>query len=438
MHTTSTVRRRTLLIAAILGVVCVGVALGVVWWIRPAIPDPPTVDLSGIDPAVAKTVEEARLAVRQAPRSAAAWGRLGQVLLAHGFMGEARVCFAQAERFDPQEVRWPYYQAYILSLDAPAAAIPEWRRAAELGGDRYPVARLRLGAALLELGRTDEAETEFRRVLDAEPNEPQAFLLLGRAEVAQGELQESLVHLSLAAKSPSTRKGALTASAAIRRRLGDSAAAAKELQLAADLPDDPPMPDPLLEEVGQLQRGKQAILRRAEDALKAGRVPEAVQWFQDLVRDYPDTDWAWLRLGRALLQEGDNAGAEKALRAALDRSPDLVDAHFYLGVVLYQRGDYRKAAAAFRRAAELKPDHALAQFNLGECLLKEGDRDGARQAFRAAVESKPAFSDAHAELAVLFARDGRGAEAAEAAHETLRLDPANEKAKRVLADLAKP
>jgi tetratricopeptide (TPR) repeat protein len=323
-------------------------------------------------------------------------------------------------------------------LEAPAAGIQEWQRAVALGGDRYPVARLRLGAALLELGRIDEAETELRGVLNADPNDPQALLLLGRAEVAQGQFQESLVQLDLAAKSSSTRKGALLASAAVRKRLGDSAAAARELELAADLPDDPPMPDPFLEEVGQFQRGKQALLKRAEDALNAGRIPEAVQWFQDLVRDYPDTDWAWLRLGRALLQEGDKAGAEKALRTALDRSPDLVDAHFYLGVVLYQRGDYRKAAAFFRRAVELKPDHALAQFNLGECLIKVGDRDGARQAFRAAVDSKPAFSDAHAELAALLARGGRVAEAAEEAHETLRLDPANEKAKHVLADMTKP
>jgi tetratricopeptide (TPR) repeat protein len=438
MLATSNIRRRTLLIAALLGGVCLAVVLGVLWWMRPAIPEPPAIDLSGIDPAVVKAVEEAGLAVRQAPRSASAWGRLGQVLAVHGFTDEAGVCFAQAERLDPHEVRWPYYQAHFLTLSDPAAAIPEWRRAAELGGDRYPVARLRLGAALLDLGRIDEAETELRRVLDAEPNNPQALLLLGRTEVAQGKFQESLVQLDLAAKSPSTRKGALTALAAVHRRLGDATAAAKELQLADDLPNDPPMPDPFLEEVGELQRGKKALLRRAEDALKAGRVPEAVQWFQDLIRDYPDTDWAYLRLGRALLQEGDNAGAEKALRAALDRSPDMADVHFYLGVVLYQRGDYRKAAAFFRRAAELKPDHTLAQFNLGECLLKEGDRDGAQKAFRAAVESKPAFSDAHAELAALLARDGRRADAAEEAHETLRLDPANEKAKRVLADLAKP
>ncbi len=438
MNPTPAGRSRTLLLAVYLGVLCVAVVFGVFWWTRPPLPGPPAADLSGADPAVKETVEEARTAVEQAPRSAAAWGRLGQVFLVHGFMDEARVCFARAESLDPQEARWPYFQAYILSLDSAAAAIPEWRRAADLGGAPFSVARLHLGAAFLDLGRADEAKAEFHRVLEDQPDDPQALLLLGRAEYARGDYQESLAHLDLAAKSPSTGKQALTASAAARRRLGDSAAADKDLQVAADLPDDPPPPDPFLEEMDQYQRGKKALLRRAEYALKEGNVPEAVRWFQVLVRDYPEADWGWLRLGRALLQVGDKAGAERALRTALGLTPQLVDGHFYLGVVLFQRGDYRNAAASFRRAAELKPDNALAQYNLGECLLKEGDRHGAQKAFRAALESKPAFIDAHAELAVVLSHEGRGADAAAEARETLRLDPANEKARQVIKDLAKP
>ena len=169
------------------------------------------------------------------------------------------------------------------------------------------------------------------------------------------------------------------------------------------------------------------------------RVPEAVQWFRDLVRNYPDTDWAYLRLGRAFLQEGDNAGAAKALCAGLERSPDVADAHFYLGVVLYQRGNTTERRHRFSAAAaELKPDDALAQFNLGECLLKEGDRDGARKAFRAAVESNRRLAIPTRNWPCFWPNDGRGAEAAEEARETLRLDPANEKAKQVLADMAKP
>ena len=105
----------------------------------------------------------------------------------------------------------PITRRYFLSLTDPAAAIPEWRLAAELGGDRYPVARLRLGAALLDLGRIDEAETEFRRVLDAEPNNSQRSFCSAARRSPKASFKRALIHWACAAKSPSTRKGALTA-----------------------------------------------------------------------------------------------------------------------------------------------------------------------------------------------------------------------------------
>src|SRR5438309_3331217 len=101
------VRGRRWLIAASLtstAVVAIGVS-GAVWYWTSA-PAPPTVQSVDLDPAVAAAIEKARLAVQQEPRSAAAWGRLGMVLLAHEFPAEAGICLAQAERFDSRQPRW--------------------------------------------------------------------------------------------------------------------------------------------------------------------------------------------------------------------------------------------------------------------------------------------------------------------------------------------
>ena len=72
---------------------------------------PPEVDLAGIDPAIKKAIEEARSKVIAEPDSAQAWGRLGMVLITHDFRLPAAFCLEQAERLDPAEVRWPYFQA---------------------------------------------------------------------------------------------------------------------------------------------------------------------------------------------------------------------------------------------------------------------------------------------------------------------------------------
>jgi len=407
------------------------------WWLWPVTPDPPSVDLSGADPAVAETVTAAREAVRKAPGDAAAWGKFGMVLLAHDFRAQAAASFVWAERLDPHDPRWPYYWGYILSLDDPVAAVPQWERAVELAGDRDAAPRLRLGAAYLEQGRTEDAEAQFRRVLERQPDDPEANLQLARAECTQGAYREGLAFLGRAAEAPFTRKGAHTLAAEAHQRLGDQEAAARDLRIAEDLPDDKPWPDPFLDEVGELQRGKRALLKRAVDSLSAGRVAEGVTWLRQLVQDYPETDWAWMRLGKALVQAGDLPGAEQALRAALRLTPDLVDAHFYLGVVRFQRDDFAGAAAAFRRATELKPDYAVAYYNLGQCLVKQGDRPGALEAFRAAVENKPSYPKAHAALGTALAAEGRTAEAREQLQDAVRLDPEDRRWRDLLDGLKK-
>src|SRR5438105_2124637 len=87
-----------------------------------AAPAPPMIDATGLDPAVARVVKEAQEAVRQDPASAGAWGKLGMVLAAHGLAtGVSGLCFAEAERLDRNDPRWPYLRAVLLQEGNPEA-----------------------------------------------------------------------------------------------------------------------------------------------------------------------------------------------------------------------------------------------------------------------------------------------------------------------------
>ena len=92
-------------------------------WRTPDLP-PPELDLTGAEPAVAQAIGKARAEVLKAPRSAAAWGRLGMLLRAHDYGAEANVCFARAEQLDAKDPRWPYLHGHTLLSGHPREALP--------------------------------------------------------------------------------------------------------------------------------------------------------------------------------------------------------------------------------------------------------------------------------------------------------------------------
>src|ERR1041385_5300371 len=111
----------------------IGLLLAIVFGVRQVwrttAPPPPPVDTTGFDPLITAAITEARAAVLGAPRSAEARGRMGMVLLAHEVRAEARACFAQAAKFDPDEPRWPYFLGVAQVVDNPQAAVTNLERA---------------------------------------------------------------------------------------------------------------------------------------------------------------------------------------------------------------------------------------------------------------------------------------------------------------------
>jgi tetratricopeptide (TPR) repeat protein len=395
------------------------------------------VDLSGLDRAIVAAIEAAREQVRQSPHSAAAWGRLGKVLIAHELRESALLCLAEAEKLDPREPRWPYLQGVALSQGDPDAALPRLRRAVELCGRTPDAPRLWLGEVLLEQGHLDEAEKHFREALQVNPNHPRAFLGLGRLALARDRLSDALEPLQRAASSPYTRQRANTLLAQVQQRLGQTAEAAKTLHQAAALPGDLPWPDPFVEEVARLQVGERARLAKARTLFQQGQAPEGIRLLSQTVQDYPRSFAAWLMLGQGLFGLREYADAEKALREAIRLAPEAVDAHYALGLSLLEQGNLAEAAVSLRRAIEIKPDFALAYYQLSRCLHGQNDPKGSLEALRNAVRHKPDLADAHAALGEQLAREGQKAEALFHLRCAGNLGPLDPKRKTLLEQLEK-
>jgi tetratricopeptide (TPR) repeat protein len=390
-----------LISVAVLGVLALGAGI---WYVRRPPPphEPPVVDLSDADPEVAQAITEARDETVRAPRSGAAWGRLGMLLLAHNYFADAGTVLAEAERLDPNDPRWPYLQALVFHRIEPEREVPKLRRALELSPE--PTVRLGLAEALLAQGQLDEAEALFQQAEKADRESARAQVGLAQVAEARGNLAISLDRLQRAAHLPGTRPHTVHALLAeVYTQMGKYTQAERERQQVARLPPDPAWPDPFAREPLEMRVGRRARIDRANHLRRSGQLGEAISLLQETTLLYEDFDAGWLALGGALLQAGNYPEAERAFRRAAACVPPRSEAQYGLGLALYLQRDQghetlRRAAQAFREAARLAPLMSSARLYLGMCLQELGDPAGAVAAYQAALDSGPDSSEAHRRL----------------------------------------
>jgi tetratricopeptide (TPR) repeat protein len=406
------------------------------WWQGPVI-EPPEVPQAETDPRVVEAIEAQRTKVRQEPRSGEAWGRLGQILMAQTHYEPAMTCFAQAERFDPKNARWPYYQGLWRARRDPAAGVPLLQKAADLcdATDRGNTApRLRLAEVQLEMDHPDQAKAEFQKVLARQPDNPRAQYGLGLVAAAADNAEEARGWLLQCARNPQTRQKAAEQLAKVFGRLGDTNSAAAAAGAARELPPDPPWRDPFSAEYGELAVGMQAGLRRAQLLQGEGRFAEALTVLRQTVDDYPAYE-TYLELAKALAMTRDRPATEAALRQACRLKDDQFEAPHLLSILLVDlamtaeaksdtraaREYYREAAEFAQRAVSLKPKEPVANLFLGLALKGLGRRPEALKALQAAVKAKPDKADPYLALGEFLAQDGRTDEARKLLEEARRL-----------------
>jgi tetratricopeptide (TPR) repeat protein len=397
----------------------------------PAVPE---ISLVNLDPSATDLISGARQRVVQAPDSAATWGRLGMLLNAYEFPGDAAaVCFTEAERLDGSDPRWPYFLGVARSNTQPAEAIADLKRAIKkLKGPA--VARRRLAEMLLSQDRLSDAQRTLEPVLSDEKNS-RSLVLAARIALRDKRPADAKRLAQQAAADPRSRKSALTVLSQAQLGLGETEESRTSAAQAAELPDDPPFPDPLLEQIGALRTGLRAGLARADQFMAQDRADEAIRSISETLKEYPKSDWAWLLLGRAHLQREDLDQAEEAFRKSIAIKGTSVEPLYYLATVYLLRGKYSEAADWYRRALEHKPDFAMARFNLGHCLWRLGDRPAAVDQFRQTIAAKPNHVNAHVDLAEALVEEGSVTEAVEELKIALRLEPGNEKAKSLLRQM---
>jgi len=218
-----------------------------------------------------------------------------------------------------------------------------------------------------------DQETLWRATIASNPRAWIAHNNLGEILVAQGKIDEAMVHCEAA------------------------------LDLKPDLPE--------------------ALGNLANCLFRKGKFDEAVSNYDKLLDLDPENAKAFSNRGAALENLGKLDDAVESFKEALRITPAFANAHFNLGNVLVKLGRTKEAITHYSEAGRLNPGFTDALYKLGLLYEQSADESRAIDAFRRTVQQRPSWVEATNKLAWLLAtkRDATPTDRAEA----IRLAEAN-------------
>jgi Flp pilus assembly protein TadD/2-polyprenyl-3-methyl-5-hydroxy-6-metoxy-1,4-benzoquinol methylase len=290
---------------------------------------------------------------------------------------------------------------------------------------------------LHQAGQIDKAALLYRRVLAADPGNPDALHLLGMAALQQGQAREAadLIGKAIARHDRDASYHFHHALALQTLQDMDGAVAGYKKAMALE-PDNPDIYNNMgnaLAAQHKLEDAKAAFLRllalqpaHAIGYSNLGNVQrdlglrdEAEASFRKATALQPGLTAALVNLGNLLQDRDEPEQAESCYRRALASSPREAAAHTGLGVALWQMGRHGEAQASYRAALSLDPGNAEALVNLGGARWADGALDEAETLYMRAVTARPRDPAILDKAAALLAARGKDAAAMELVHRSL-------------------
>ncbi len=311
----------------------------------------------------------------------------------------------------------------------------------------------------LQAGHQDQAEQEFRAIVEIDPNNFEGRANVGVFRYLNGDWTGAIAYLRpVAEQQPSIWK--VRAMLGIcEKRAGDAgpAIAIKDLQSAvANLPD------------GSLRT--QAGLELLELAYSAGDFDKAVDTLRVIERaGHPSADVLYTEyriytdlatrafdtlslmapdsgrmhelLGDHLVAEGDAEGAILEYRKVLAADPKIGGLHYQIGAALLKtrvsEATLAEAEEEFEAELAENPRDAASEYELGQIAERRNEVKEAEAHYVRALKGDPHYASARAAYGVLLVSQQRSGEALTQLTQAVQDDPANMTAHFNLAKLYK-
>ena len=357
--------------------------------------DVPQPDLSGADPAVQEQIHAAQSALSAALakpdvpriRQAESFGALGEIYQAYGFDSAALGCYTNASRLDTRSFRWSYFAGYLGQTDGDTdTAERDYLHALTLKPSSIP-ALLRLGNLELTLNRFDAARQYFTRAAAQQTSSGPALAGLGKVALVQHQYSIALKYFTQALAAEPRASSIHYQLAMAYRALGDTAHMQEQLQARGDV--EPAIPDPLLDEIDALKKGKFGLLERGNTAMIESRFGDAVDAYRQMVHIDPADPVPYKYLGVALARSGQPEAALSQYERALQLDPTNAAVHYNIGILRIETKKEEQAITHFQQALKLDPGLVAAHFQLANLFMRKRDDAGAEREYGIVVSLEP-------------------------------------------------
>lgn len=285
---------------------------------------------------------------------------------------------------------------------------------------KTPQATLDEALNLLQSGRYAEAESIYRKIVEAPGAAPEDGEPGGGSRILLDAFNNLGISLQLQNKMPDAIESYRQAIVI------DSAYADAHSNLGA-----------ALQRQGVLEEAVASFRRALEINPAHGTAPcnlgavlqsqgkfgEAETYCLLAIENNPKNPEAYNVLGNTLLLTGRLDEAVARYREALAISPGYLDACCNLGTALQRLERFDESIRVFQQGIDISPHHPLAHNNLGISLKALGRLDEAIASYRAALEFAPNYIDALCNLGNALLEQGSVDEAIDSCRRALGLEP---------------
>ena len=285
-----------------------------------------------------------------------------------------------------------------------------------------PSDRLREARTTLARGDLSQARSILESLLEREPENAGALILLGRTLVESNRPGEAIGPLESALQRIPDSGEALLWMWRAKRKTGPREESDSYFFRALKGEAADPVLYELAEEAygrGLYQEAIQALrriqepnrLERPHTTLLAaclharGDVQGALDILGEAV-ERDSTGQTHFSLGYYLYKAGRFAAAEQHLRRSLDLAPDSTNAKFFLAKISESGGFSGRAEELYREIVSLRPNHAKALAALGRLALKNGRLQQAEELLKRSIRLDPDYRQSRYTLGLLYSQTG--------------------------------